>query len=375
MIKINFPDTKEFKDLLLKFKEKAIQTIGNDNAKNVEQAFYNFLNEKYSFKNKTNRNKIKLYTKQISSYKNEVNNLFLIEDCSLLVNNDLNDYIKVLKKMFDENSISNKWSYFRTKVNDILFEIFHLIDIRVCPYCNRSFVPVIKYDEGKTLSPEMDHFYPKKEYPYLAFSFYNLVPICSTCNVRFKSSRVLNILHPYKEGFENNVRFKLEPKKQESIIDLLSGSYIDKDKFNIRLIKKKILPSDLDKQYITRCINSNKYLHISETYDKMHKIDAIELVRKISLFRPSYSRSFISIVNPKLSKLIGIKEDSSKQNYESNNSEILNNLNSNTIKLLFGNWLDESNDLKEPLSKFKRDIYQQFTTLQYSDYGPLENSN
>ncbi len=44
------------------------------------------------------------------------------------------------------------------------------------------------------------------------------------------------------------------------------------------------------------------------------------------------------------------------------------------LKLLFGNWLDESNDLKEPLSKFKRDIYQQFTSLNIDDYEPLEKA-
>jgi len=29
---------------------------------------------------------------------------------------------------------------------------------------------------------EMDHYYPKADYPYLAISIFNLVPSCPTCN-------------------------------------------------------------------------------------------------------------------------------------------------------------------------------------------------
>ena len=29
---------------------------------------------------------------------------------------------------------------------------------------------------------QFDHFYNKSKYPLLAISFYNLVPVCGTCN-------------------------------------------------------------------------------------------------------------------------------------------------------------------------------------------------
>jgi hypothetical protein len=46
-------------------------------------------------------------------------------------------------------------------------------DVLVCPYC-----------DGDLGSPQVDHFYPKSDYPYLSCHPLNLVPICPTCNSR-----------------------------------------------------------------------------------------------------------------------------------------------------------------------------------------------
>lgn len=43
--------------------------------------------------------------------------------------------------------------------------------MRVCPYC-----------DGSNDSPELDHYYPKRHYPFLACSPWNLIPSCSVCN-------------------------------------------------------------------------------------------------------------------------------------------------------------------------------------------------
>ena len=43
------------------------------------------------------------------------------------------------------------------------------------------------------------------------------------------------------------------------------------------------------------------------------------------------------------------------------------------FEFLFGHWLDLENDLKEPLSKFYRDIYKQITEPHL--YDLLENES
>lgn len=57
----------------------------------------------------------------------------------------------------------------------------HLIEMlgnRVCPYCNRNYV----FSSSGVNTCQLDHFYSKSHYPILAASFYNLIPVCATCN-------------------------------------------------------------------------------------------------------------------------------------------------------------------------------------------------
>lgn len=61
------------------------------------------------------------------------------------------------------------------------------LDINVCPYCNRNFISRAKKKStnGKEViirTAQLDHFYPESEFPFLALSFYNLIPVCPTCN-------------------------------------------------------------------------------------------------------------------------------------------------------------------------------------------------
>lgn len=54
------------------------------------------------------------------------------------------------------------------------------IGVDSCPYCNRNYIYVIENPMG--VKPQIDHFFPKTKYPFLALSFYNLIPSCQTCN-------------------------------------------------------------------------------------------------------------------------------------------------------------------------------------------------
>ena len=52
------------------------------------------------------------------------------------------------------------------------------LGVKVCPYCNRNY---INSSKNKTHC-QFDHFINKNNYPILATSFYNLVPVCPSCN-------------------------------------------------------------------------------------------------------------------------------------------------------------------------------------------------
>lgn len=81
------------------------------------------------------------------------------------------------------------------------------IDVATCPYCNEvnlhSFYSNSRKSERRNF--DWDHFIPKDEYPFLAISFFNLVPACKVCNFLKKAELVR--LNPH-ENFEVNELFK-----------------------------------------------------------------------------------------------------------------------------------------------------------------------
>lgn len=85
--------------------------------------------------------------------------------------------------------------------NEILYDIFvengynkvfpknqlvKSLKLRVCPYCGRSYIISLDKEEDavdRTVKPQLEHFFPKRKYPYLAMCIRNLFPVCSTCNM------------------------------------------------------------------------------------------------------------------------------------------------------------------------------------------------
>ena len=54
---------------------------------------------------------------------------------------------------------------------------------------------------------QLDHFYPKDEFPMFAVSFYNLIPVCGTCN-SIKNNTNFNI-YPYLQEIKDNISFNI----------------------------------------------------------------------------------------------------------------------------------------------------------------------
>lgn len=89
----------------------------------------------------------------------------------------------------------------------------HLLDALAtvtCPYCNRNYINAAESTSGCHL----DHFYDKMTYPILAVSFFNLIPVCSTCNIikankqlsysphdsRYKADELFRFSYTYKSS-------------------------------------------------------------------------------------------------------------------------------------------------------------------------------
>ena len=56
------------------------------------------------------------------------------------------------------------------------------LNLRVCPYCNRQYITSFYKNDRKVTTADIDHYFPKKQYPLLSMYFFNLIPSCSVCN-------------------------------------------------------------------------------------------------------------------------------------------------------------------------------------------------
>lgn len=107
-----------------------------------------------------------------------------LQDCridkTLRETSPLYQFLKyhLVKHGYYEGFHENKISYSLPKD-----ELIESVGIDLCPYCNRAFIYTSKTAQGnKVTQAELDHFFSKERFPYLAISKYNLVPSCSCCN-------------------------------------------------------------------------------------------------------------------------------------------------------------------------------------------------
>lgn len=93
--------------------------------------------------------------------------------------------------------------------------VWKVTDLRVCPYCNRTYIPFINFgDNDQHIRGQLDHFYPKEKYPYLAVSLYNLVPSCPYCNGKMckgsKDPSDEGMVSPFFLSDHKGLRFRLK---------------------------------------------------------------------------------------------------------------------------------------------------------------------
>lgn len=91
-----------------------------------------------------------------------------------------------------------------------------MLKVKVCPYCNHNYIFTINDNDQKVYSrPQFDHFYPKKKYPLLALSLYNLIPACYVCN-NIKGEHEISF-HPYRDDCFETVTFHISSNDGKKI--------------------------------------------------------------------------------------------------------------------------------------------------------------
>ncbi|MFW3425931.1 hypothetical protein ACN9KI_03530 [Aliarcobacter butzleri] len=226
-----------------------------------------------------------------------------------------------------------KCHYKKEGLNRILYRIFveygydkidklefiQNINLGSCPYCNRNYIFTV--NKKGSVKPEIDHFYPKSIYPYLAVSYFNLIPSCPTCNgFGAKEDKdtffVYPIFNPYEIKFDD-FKFSITPKN-------IHFFAVEKEKYNFDNFEIELFGN-----------KANLELFRLEELYKQHKDIVLELLIK----RAYYPKSYIEEL-----KDFGFSED-----------EI--------YRYLLSNYKKEEDLHKRPLSKLIKDISKELKLI------------
>lgn len=157
--------------------------------------------------------------------------------------------------------------YYEALAKEHGHDLVRELDIKTCPYCNRQFIHT--FEGIRAERPELDHFYPKALFPMLCLSFYNLIPVCHSCNhVKLENEIGVN---PYATAF--NSRFVITDKNGNK----LSASKIYKlTEKEIRLkLDGKNAEEDMNSQVLgIENVYSKHTDYVKELIDKSMAYDA-----------------------------------------------------------------------------------------------------
>jgi len=231
------------------------------------------------------------------------------------INSDIEQLIQRYgeQRLFNSNEYENIYNDFRKKW---AFKLVKLLNIKTCPYCNRNYI--VNFDQDKT-TVELDHFYPKNKYPYLALNLYNLIPVCHICNHKKRENKLK--IHPFKESFDKYIQFSFSIKhinfnKDDSVV--------------IHQQYKKI-----NRKSIKKINNYNNILNINKLYENHHDI-VLEILKR----KEMYPDSRIDELYHQFGGTLFSSKDE-------------------LVGLINCNFLDKKDINKRPLSKLTRDISKQ----------------
>ncbi|WP_373948352.1 hypothetical protein [Vibrio pomeroyi] len=107
------------------------------------------------------------------------------------------DWVNDFPNLFNYNAMSQIFGR----------EITNSMNLDICPYCNNEDIETIN-EEGAETRPDLDHFFPKSKFPFLALTLSNLIPSGNRCNQKYKKAKsMLGYVHPYIDGIKQNTLF------------------------------------------------------------------------------------------------------------------------------------------------------------------------
>lgn len=225
-----------------------------------------------------------------------------------------------ISSVIDYNYFSNK-----EKPGYNAYSLANALNFRSCPYCNRNYTVTISNDKKRIVRPDFDHFFPKKTYPLLALSFYNLIPSCLICNRTTKNQQPVEYgkyLHPYEEGFGSALKFNYLSIDTDSSLGLGTNMTV---LFSI---------NPLETTKAQKCLENVALFKLDEIYRDSHNGEVADIIRKYYISGGNYLETLKNSF-PDIGEIDEL------------------------YRLAFGNYYSEGDFEKRPLSKLTKDIVEQ----------------
>lgn len=301
-------------------KGKLVKILEQDSNRRFLQADYNYLYSYFYDSNEklktdavkelllADRAKMETFIDRFGGYNYEVTGEKRLSD-------------QLLKSIFQYENFSNR---------KVVREILVKMDVTVCPYCNRSYIVTLK---GSKVRPQLDHYYPKSKYPYLALSLYNLIPSCSICNLAKSNTDTKNkaILYPYEEEFGERIVFATDIKgmKEDQFVKYMRG---ESNKWQVCIKNPDLV---LEKQVE----NQDEILHLTDLYNE-HKDYIVDIVKSFHINTDKRVEDLLT----QFPDIFSTKEE--------------------VYNLMFMNDIRKESWGKRPLAKLTHDIYMEIRKLR-----------
>lgn len=205
--------------------------------------------------------------------------------------------------------------------------------VKVCPYCNRMFIENVEFKGGGSVKGQLDHFYPKEKYPYLAISRYNLVPCCPFCNGSSckgrKDPKKVKMVNPYSLKDAQGLRFKTNIRRKGFL--------------NLETCANAV-NVDIDVKKLPDMANNNKVFHLSEIYNH-HKDYVAEMFYRYNMMKTPAYQSFTNQMLRMKAKHGPWMMRMTKSDWE---------------RVMFGVYTEEKDFHRRPMSKFCMDMLEDF---------------
>lgn len=229
---------------------------------------------------------------------------------------------KFTKKTF-KDLILETLNYSKLR-SDFYPKYFKEIGIKACVYCNSQLAVSIDSNGKDKAKFQLDHYLSKSKYPCFSISFYNLYPVCASCNIVKGDKNIEFELYSDDKKKTNKSKFNFLLEKGSVAKFLISRNYSD--------IEYTFEEPSKDNQF-------QKTFDIQGIYDTQK-----DIIEELILKKEIYTKSYKHTLKSSFPKLF-------------NNSTSLSN------RIIIGNYSFADEIHKRPMAKFTQDIASQLKLI------------